>query len=46
MFFNNVPLITQRFEHNALLPEFPGVVSSHNLLEAPSLLREYLIFVL
>ena len=43
MVCNNVPLTVQRFEHNALPPEFPGAVSSPNLLEGPSLLREYLI---
>ena len=41
---NNVPLTIQWFEHNALSPEFSGAVSSRNLLEAPSLFREYLIF--
>ena len=46
MLCNNVPLITQRFEHNVLLPLFPGVVSSLNLLRALSLFREYLISVL
>ena len=44
MVCNNVPLTVQRFEHNALLPEFPGPVSFPNLLETPSLFREYLIF--
>ena len=43
MAYQNVPLTVQRFEHNALSPEFPGAVSSLNLLEAPSFLREYLI---
>ena len=46
MLFNNVPLTVQRFERNALSPEFPVAVSSLNLLEAPSLFREYLIFFL
>ena len=46
MLCNNVPLITQLFEHHVLLPEFLGVVSSLNLLKAPSFFREYLIFVL
>ena len=46
MAYQNVPLTVQRFEHNALSPEFPGVVSSLNLLEGPSLLREYLMFFL
>ena len=40
---NNVPLTVLRFDHNALSPVFSGAVSSLNLLEAPSLLREYLI---
>ena len=39
MVCNNMPLTVQRFEHNALSPEFPGVVSSLNLLEAPSFLE-------
>ena len=42
MVCNNVPLTVQRFEHNALSPEFPGAVSSLNLLEASCLFREYL----
>ena len=42
---NNAPLTVQRFEHNALSLEFPGAVFSLNLLEAPSLFREYLIFI-
>ena len=43
---NNVPLITQQFERNVLLPEFLGVVSSLNLLKALYLFGEYLISVL
>ena len=43
---NNVPLTVQPFEHNALSPEVPGAVSSLSLLEAPSLFREYLFFIL
>ena len=39
---NNVPLTVQRFEHNALSPEFPGALSTLNLLESYCLLREYL----
>ena len=46
MVCNNDPLTVQQFEHNVLSPEFPGVVSSLNQLEASSLLREYLIFFL
>ena len=42
MLCNNVPLTVQRFEHNALSPEFSGVVSSLNLLEASCLFREHL----
>ena len=42
---NNAPLTVQRFEHNALSLEFPGAVFSLDLLEAPSLFREYLIFI-
>ena len=41
MISNNVPLTVQPFEHNALSPEFPGAVSSLNLLEATPLFREY-----
>ena len=44
MVCNSVPLTVQRFEHNALSPEFPGAVSSLNLLEFHSLFGEYLIF--
>ena len=46
MLCNNVPLTVQWLERNALSPEFPGTVSPLNLLEAPSLFREYLIFFL
>ena len=42
MLCNNVPLTVQQFEHNTLSPEFPGAVSSLNLLEASCLFREYL----
>ena len=42
MLCNNVPLTVQQFEHNVLSPEFPGPVSSLNLLEASYLFREYL----
>ena len=45
MLCNNVPLIVQRFEQNALSPEFPGAVSSLKLLEASCLFREYLEFI-
>ena len=41
MISNNVPLTVQPFEYNALSPEFPGAVSSLNLLEATPLFREY-----
>ena len=43
---NNILQTVQRFGHNALSPEFPDAVSSLNLFEAPSLLREYLIIFL
>ena len=46
MVCNNVSLTVQPFEHDALSPEIPGAVSSFNLLEAPSLFREYLFFIL
>ena len=46
MLCNNVPLTAQRFEHKLLSPEFPGAVSSLNLLKARSLFRNYLIFFL
>ena len=39
---NNVPLTVQRFEHNALSTEFPGAVSSLNLLEASCFFGEFL----
>ena len=42
MLCNNVPLTVQRFEHNARSPDFPGAVSSLNLLKASCLYREYL----
>ena len=45
MVCNNAPLTVQLFEHNTLPPEFPGALSSLNLLETTSLLREYLIFL-
>ena len=32
---NNVPLVAQRFEHNVLPQDFPGAVSSCNLLKTP-----------
>ena len=43
---NNAPLTLKQFEHNALSPEFPGAVSSLNLLEPLSLFKEYLIVFL
>ena len=46
MLCNKVPLITQQFEENVLLPKSPGAVSSVNLLKAASLFREYLIFLI
>ena len=46
MVCNNVSLTVQPFEHDPLSPEIPGAVSSFNLLEAPSLFREYLFFIL
>ena len=46
MLCNNIPLITQRFNHHVLLLEFPGVVPSLNLSKVPSVFREYLIFFL
>ena len=42
MLCNNVPLTVQRFDHYALSPEFPGAVSSLNLLEASCFFRDYL----
>ena len=44
MVYQNIPLTVQQFQHDALSPEFPGTLSSLNLLEAPSLQREYLNF--
>ena len=41
---NNVPLTVHQFEHNDLSPMFPDAVYLLNLLEAPSLFREHLIF--
>ena len=46
MLCNNVPVSAQQFEHSALSPEFPGGMSSLNLLEAPFRFREYLTFFL
>ena len=45
MLCNIVPLTVQRFEHNALSEEFPGAVSSFNLVEGSCLFREYLKFI-
>ena len=42
MLCNDVSLTVQQFEHNALSPEFPGAVSSLDLLEDSCLFREYL----
>ena len=46
MLYNDVPLTAQRFEHNVLSLGFLGAVCSLNLLKAPILFREYLIFFL
>ena len=46
MVCNSVLLTVQRFEHNAVSPEFPGAVSALSLFKVPSFLREYLIFFL
>ena len=46
MLCNNAPQTVQLFEYNILLPEFPGAVSSLNLLKPPSLFKEYFIFFL
>ena len=46
MLCNNDSLTVERFERNALSPEFLGTVSPLSLLEAPSLFRGYLIFLL
>ena len=45
MLCNNAPLTVQRFEHNALSPEFPGAVFSLNLLKASWLFRGYLKYI-
>ena len=45
MLWNNVPLTVQQFEHNALSLEFPGTVSSLNLMESSCCFREYLKFI-
>ena len=45
IFCSNVPLTVQQLECNALSPEFPGEVSSLNLLEASCLFREYLKYI-
>ena len=41
MLYNDAHLTTQQFGH-VLSPEFPGAVSSLNLLKAPPLFVEYL----
>ena len=41
---DDAPLTNQQFGHNIVSPNFPAVLSFLNLLEAPSLFGEYLIF--
>ena len=43
--WNNVPPTVQRFYHNVLSPEFPGAVSSLNVMEASLFFRVYLKFI-
>ena len=44
MLCDDPPLTVQQVEHNIVLPKFPAALSFLNLLEAPSLFEEYLIF--
>ena len=44
--FATMCLTVERFEHNALLPDFPGAVSSLNLFESPSFLEGIWFFFL
>ena len=44
MLCDNAPLTVQQFGHNIVSPKFPAALSFLNLLEAPPLFEEYLIF--
>ena len=44
MLCDNAPLTVQQVELNIVSPMFPAALSLLNLLEAPSLFEEYLIF--
>ena len=44
MLCDNAPLTVQQVELNIVSPMFPAALSFLNLLEAPSLFEEYLIF--
>ena len=44
MLCDSVPLTMQQFEHDIVSAKFPATLSFLNLLEAPSLFGEYLIF--
>ena len=44
MLCDDYPLTVQQFGHNIVSPKFPAALSFLNLLEAPSLLGECLIF--
>ena len=46
MLCDDAPLAIQQFGHNIVSPKFPAALSFLNLLEAPSLFGEYLIFFL
>ena len=46
MLCDNATLTVQQFVHNIVSPKFPAALSFLNLLEAPSLFGEYLIFFL
>ena len=45
-FWDNAPVTVQQFGHNIVSPKFSAILSFLNLLEAPSLFGEYLIFFL
>ena len=44
MLCDDAPLTIQQFGHNIVSPKFPAALSFLNLLQAPSLFGEYLIF--
>ena len=44
MLCDNAPLTVQQFGHDIVSPEFPTTLPFLNLLEAPPIFGEYLIF--